>query len=575
MPLTLSELTFTTWDGVELFYRAWLPSTPATRALILFHRGHEHSGRWEEMVEWMDLEDVAVFAWDARGHGRSPGERGAAEHLGVLIKDVEAFARHVTQGYAISMEQVIVLAHSLGAVTVTAWVHDYAPPIRALILATPAFRVKLYVPLAVPLLRWKQRLLGPGQVKSYVRPKMLTHDAEQAAIYAADPLIFREIAVNLLLDLHETSTRLLADAGALTVPTLLLAAGSDWVVDLPAQREFFERLSAPIKRMEVFPRMHHAIFHETERGQVFATVREFVLERFAEPAARPSLLEADRYGYTRDEFDRLRGPGSAVFPAAKVVMQTLGRLSAGLRLGWRSGFDSGLTLDYVYENQPRGVTPLGRVIDRNYLGSPGWTGIRERRANLEKLLRAVIEETHGGGLPVHILDIACGSGRYVLETLRQLAHIPSTAVLRDYRTENLECARLLAQALGVSHVTFEEGDAFDRDAIAGLNPRPTIAIVSGLYELFPQNAPVRTSLAGLADAVPAGGYLIYTNQPWHPQIEFIARVLINREGQPWIMRRRTQAEMDELVQAAGFEKLGQEIDRWGIFSVSVARRLAT
>ena len=56
-------------------------------------------------------------------------------------------------------------------------------------------------------------------------------------------------------------------------------------------------------------------------------------------------------------------------------------------------------------------------------------------------------------------------------------------------------------------------------------------------------------------------------------MEFIARVLTNREGKPWIMRRRTRAEMDELVRLAGFEKLRQEIDPWGIFSVSLARRV--
>jgi hypothetical protein len=39
------------------------------------------------------------------------------------------------------------------------------------------------------------------------------------------------------------------------------------------------------------------------------------------------------------------------------------------------------------------------------------------------------------------------------------------------------------------------------------------------------------------------------------------------------MRRRTQAEMDELVRIAGFEKVSQEIDAWGIFTVSVARRV--
>jgi hypothetical protein len=40
------------------------------------------------------------------------------------------------------------------------------------------------------------------------------------------------------------------------------------------------------------------------------------------------------------------------------------------------------------------------------------------------------------------------------------------------------------------------------------------------------------------------------------------------------MRRRTQAEMDELVAAAGFKKLDQYIDEWGIFTVSVAERTA-
>lgn len=83
---------------------------------------------------------------------------------------------------------------------------------------------------------------------------------------------------------------------------------------------------------------------------------------------------------------------------------------------------------------------------------------------------------------------------------------------------------------------------------------------------------ISRSLRGLAAAVETGGWLVYTNQPWHPQIEMIARVLTNRDGVPWIMRRRTQAEMDQLVQAAGFVKVDMHIDRWGIFTVSLAQR---
>jgi hypothetical protein len=38
------------------------------------------------------------------------------------------------------------------------------------------------------------------------------------------------------------------------------------------------------------------------------------------------------------------------------------------------------------------------------------------------------------------------------------------------------------------------------------------------------------------------------------------------------MRRRSQAELDELVRDAGFEKLEQWIDAWGMFTVSLAVR---
>jgi len=232
-------------------------------------------------------------------------------------------------------------------------------------------------------------------------------------------------------------------------------------------------------------------------------------------------------------------------------------------------------LDYVYENKPRGFSPLGRWLDRSFLNSIGWRGIRLRKVHLQGLLRSSIMTVHTEGRPVRVLDIASGPGRYVLETVRELPHVPSTVLLRDYKTENVEAAQRLASTLGLTNAECVQGDAFDRASIVALRPRPTIAIVSGLYELTPANTPVLASLRGLADALEPGGLLIYTNQPWHPQLEFIARVLTNREGKPWIMRRRTQAEMDDLVRAAGFEKLRQEIDPWGVFSVSLARRVAS
>ncbi|MBI4859094.1 MAG: class I SAM-dependent methyltransferase family protein, partial [Candidatus Riflebacteria bacterium] len=192
--------------------------------------------------------------------------------------------------------------------------------------------------------------------------------------------------------------------------------------------------------------------------------------------------------------------------------------------------------------------------------------------NLEQMLSRVVRSLGEAGRRLHILDIASGPGRYVLETIKGLEPLPVTATLRDYKTVNVEAGQRLAKELGLECVKVERGDAFDQEALAAIQPRPTVGIVSGLFELFPMNQRLLQSLRGLFDAIEPGGYLIYTNQPWHPQLELIARSLGNREGDAWVMRRRTQAEMDALVEACGFVKVEQQIDAWGIFSVSLARR---
>jgi hypothetical protein len=150
-------------------------------------------------------------------------------------------------------------------------------------------------------------------------------------------------------------------------------------------------------------------------------------------------------------------------------------------------------------------------------------------------------------------------------------------LLRDYSDINVAAGSKLIAERGLSGVArFVKGDAFDRESLATIEPKPTLGIVSGLYELFPDNALVRRSLAGLAAAIPEGGYLVYTGQPWHPQLEYIGRVLTShRQGQAWVMRRRTQGEMDQLVEEAGFRKIEQRIDPWGIFTVSLAERVKT
>jgi alpha-beta hydrolase superfamily lysophospholipase/SAM-dependent methyltransferase len=578
---SVQESHFQARDGVQLFYRHWPAIAETHRAIILLHRGHEHSGRIMHLVDELNMPDYALFAWDARGHGLSHGIGEGNPAFGTFVNDLDHFARHISTEHGVPVENIALIAQSVGAVIAATWVHDYAPNIRCLILATPAFQVKLYVPLARTFLGLAGHFSKNLHVNSYVRASALTHDPERIASYGMDPLIRRPISVKVLLGLYSTASRIIEDAAAIQTPTQLLISGKDWVVHQRPQHRFFERLGSPAKERHVFEGFYHDTLGEKDRHLAIAKVRDFLLRMFAQPPVKPRLLDADQGGFTRTEFDRLREPLSwlspkrAWFAISRFGLRTAGRLSEGIRLGLKTGFDSGSTLDYVYRNRAAGITPIGKMIDWSYVNSIGWRGIRVRRLNIERLLGDAMDLLRREGRSVRVLDIAAGHGRYVLEAIEKKKRQPDSVLLRDYSPINVEAGqRMIREKKMEGFARFIGGDAFNRPSLATVVPQPTLGVVSGLYELFPENAMVRESLAGLADAIQPGGYLVYTDQPWHPQLEMIARVLpSHRDFKPWVMRRRTQGEMDQLVEAAGFRKIDQAIDDWGIFTVSLAERI--
>jgi len=578
---TPDERQFLTSDNTELFYRHWpaISAGATPKVIILFHRGHEHSGRLQHIVDEMAMPDTAFYAWDARGHGRSAGLRGHSPSLSRSVQDVDEFVRFIATESQVSLADVVVVAQSISAVLVAVWAHDYAPGIRGLVLASPAFKVKLYVPFARTGLALLHRVRGLFFVNSYVKGKYLTHDPHRVATFNQDPLITRPIAVNILLDLYKTAKRIVSDAGAITLPVQLLVSGNDFVVHRQPQLEFYQKLRNPLKELHVFSGFYHDTLGEKERLLAFDKMRKFIDTLYTLPLQRFDYSNEDRWSPGADSWRILRGGPAPCslddiyFRSLRYGMKMLGKQSVGLRLGFETGFDSGSTLDYVYRNQPQGSSMLGRWVDKYYLNSLGWKGIRQRKIHLQQLIKLAVAKLTEQGKAVRVVDIAAGHGRYVLDALEGETSVDEI-LLRDYSALNVSKGQEMITCRGMAGwARFEQGDAFNRQELASLDPHPTLGIVSGLYELFPENQPVRQSLAGLADAIEPGGILIYTGQPWHPQLKTIAWSLTShKDGGAWVMRVRTQGEMDALVREAGFEKCAQIIDEWGIFTVSMAVR---
>lgn len=608
------ESCYNAYDGTAIYYRYWLTMPldeikkakqqhTQQRQVVLLHRGHEHSGRLAELGQQFAAAGYQVFAWDARGNGRSGGIKDHAESVTQLERDLNDFVHMVIGQTGIAIDDTLIVASSIGAVLAAAWIHDYAPNIRGMILGTPALRIRLYMPFAIPSLKVARTLGLMSRVSSYVKAQVLTHDKQAQQAYNADPLISNSISTDLLIDTHATGQRLLDDAGAITVPTFVLCAGKDYVVDKQAERDFYEAINTTNKRWQLYPDSYHAIFHETNKADVFDDCIDFAEQVFSTPAQAPDLRTAHLNSASKDKVDRLAiKPFNPSFALTRFAMQKFGHVSDAIATGLEHGFDSGHSLDHVYYNQPSGQNKFGQAIDKFYLSNIGWQGIRIRREHILELAREALANIEAANqnqsnqnqvnknsldesTQPKLLDIASGHGFYAFDLLTEFENL--YAELRDYESHNIQALQAKAEQLEIANrVITCQKDAFDPASYSnvqkgsgnakGLDDKKfDIAIASGVFELFSDNTLPATALTGIYDSLKSGGYLIYTNQPWHPEQEFISKTLNNHRGSSWVMRCRSQAEMDQLVECAGFKKVAMRIDKFGIFTVSLAIKTAT
>ena len=70
------EGTFQGAGGLELYCQSWWPENAPRAILAIIHGFGEYSGRYTNVVSQLIPQGYAIYGFDLRGHGRSPGQRG-------------------------------------------------------------------------------------------------------------------------------------------------------------------------------------------------------------------------------------------------------------------------------------------------------------------------------------------------------------------------------------------------------------------------------------------------------------------------------------------------------------------
>lgn len=268
----------TTWltmtDGQQLFLRDW--SGRATHnAVLIVHGLGEHSGRYDALAKWFVSHGYAVRSYDQRGHGRTPGRRGALRHSDDLLRDLTA----VYENYAIhSGRHPLLLGHSMGGLVALRAVLDGRVEPSGLVLSSPALRS--FEPLWLRrLAAVLARVLPNLPLRNGLPVEALSHDTKVVEEYRTDPLRTGWITPRLADFIFRAGASSITDAWRLRVPSLLLAAGSDRLVDPSGSRDFANGAWATHQlTSRFFDTLFHELFNETETGrhQVLAQLAEWL-----------------------------------------------------------------------------------------------------------------------------------------------------------------------------------------------------------------------------------------------------------------------------------------------------------
>jgi alpha-beta hydrolase superfamily lysophospholipase len=277
-----------TADGTSLALRRW--TVPAGRerrgSLVLVHGLGEHSGRYDAVARMLNDTGLEVWSYDHRGHGRSGGARGALPRADALLEDLRSvFARAADAARTVGdTAPPFLLGHSMGGVIAArAATGGWVAP-RGLILSSPALRLRLTPPQRA-LLPVVARILPDAPLPNGLPLQALSHDPDTITAYQSDGDNHDRITPRLARFMVTAGAAARQDAARLRVPTLLLVAGADRLVDPAGARAFARALPSGVGTLHWYDDLYHELFNEREpdRSEVLTDLRTWVDATLAAP----------------------------------------------------------------------------------------------------------------------------------------------------------------------------------------------------------------------------------------------------------------------------------------------------
>ena len=258
---------YTASDQYKLGYRHWTPQGKPRARIVCLHGIQSHGGWYQGSCNTLCSAGYEILFLDRRGSGLNETDRGHAENWQQLVDDVRTFIKLLQEITAPSLSHcpVILLSVSWGGKLAAAAASELGNAIDGLALLYPGIGSRLQLKWYHIFLLELGCLIGD---KKFLRKiplndsSLFTGSSKWQQFIEEDELGLHKVTLGLLRASRKLDTLMDTFASKITVPTLMMLAGRDRLIDNSINQNFFRKIPSENKSLHVYPNAQHTLEFE-------------------------------------------------------------------------------------------------------------------------------------------------------------------------------------------------------------------------------------------------------------------------------------------------------------------------
>jgi len=251
--------------------------------LLLLHGVAEHSGRYENLIEFYNKNNFAILTMDLRGHGQSDGKSLFIPTVEAIFQDIDLLIKKAKQLYP--SLPFIFYGHSMGGNLALSYTLDRFPnktdscPYQGIVVTSPWIRLAGFYQPPRPIysvIRAVCRIRPSLNVTLRFNTRKITRDTNVVDAYERDETIRRKATLSLARHIGGLAAKLDQNTDEFHIPVLVEHGQEDSITSHSASVRFAER--GKNIDFKSWPNCFHELHSEPEKDEIFQYTLEWIVQ---------------------------------------------------------------------------------------------------------------------------------------------------------------------------------------------------------------------------------------------------------------------------------------------------------